>query len=129
MPVLAELRRLLNVLTIVESNLEQAPNVAQAKRCVGQIQQVIANRLRHLHDSLAVTRGPLPGSSADSSLAARCGLSASMSFDQGGAVIQRAWGLYFDLLGHLAATTLHGEQTLKTTTTPTTTTTATVAPT
>ena len=111
-PMLIELRQLLNVLAIVEGNAEEAPSVVQAKGCVRQIREVITNRLGRLHDSLVLTTGPGGASTTEPTLAALCGLSASTSPDQGGAVVQRAWALYFDLLGRLAAATLRAEEDL-----------------
>ena len=111
-PMLIELRQLLHVLAIVEGNAEEAPSVVQAKGCVRQIREVITNRLGRLHDSLVLTKGPGGASTTEPTLAALCGLSASTSPDQGGAVVQRAWALYFDLLGRLTAATLQAEEDL-----------------
>jgi len=111
-PVLVELRQWVNVLEVVEGNLEGAPSVVQAKACVGQIREAIANRLRRVHDSLILITGPDGRSSTAPTLAALCGLSPSTPPEQAEGVIQRAWRLYFDFLGQLTAATLQVEETL-----------------
>ena len=108
-PLFVELRQLVNVYAIIEGNLESAPSVVQAKESLTQLREVIGNRLRRAHDSLILVHAPHGAAGPETTLAAACGLSASTSSDQAGDVMQRAWGLYFDLLGRLSAATLQAE--------------------
>jgi Zn-dependent protease with chaperone function len=104
-----EIRRLDFAFALLEQNASQSPQPEAIRTRLTETAALVANRVETIRSALATVASPSAIDPRRAPLSQHCGLEANGQSASTGEVIDRIYGVYFEVLGRLAALAVAAE--------------------